>query len=582
MLFLPITLTASEYEYIDIEEHFGFSPDQKKPLVLTGPWDFFNQSLLTPDQARKKKADSRIVLPKEYLDFQGTASLRIRIGISSKSIEEQHYFGLKIPYAASASKVWIDGVLRSSSGQFSPFSPCYRPQEIFFQASGTEIEILIQLAEYHHRRLVINSILFGTADQIRGLTHRELIYDSLITGSLLLLALYHFMIFISYRHDRSNLYFSLIAFVTALRCSVTQERILVRLWPDIPGELMMKLGFLPSFLLVPLLIFYFWEAGRRRGSKIPIHAARVLFFLYIGIILIFPLPVYDWLFQYTLLPASFLAVYVLYLLMQKNYFYSKTGARLMLLGVISILIGAGNDFLREFGLIASRELLSIGILLFLLIQAFFLSWKIKRSSLESERLAQKELLLNEELEKRIQERTRELEQANRRLNTLSRIDGLTEIPNRRYFEESYRSEWKRCEREKGYLSLIMIDVDDFKAFNDNYGHPAGDECLKAIAAALGDSLRRGEDFVGRYGGEEFIVLLPGHKEESARQLAEKLRSSVEALQIPHDYSTISPWVTISLGIASRDPSSSMTQEQLLKAADQALYTAKRNGKNRMV
>jgi diguanylate cyclase (GGDEF)-like protein len=168
--------------------------------------------------------------------------------------------------------------------------------------------------------------------------------------------------------------------------------------------------------------------------------------------------------------------------------------------------------------------------------------------------------------------------ANRHLKKLSFTDPLTEVANRRSFEQRLGVEWRRAFREQLPLSMVMIDIDQFKLYNDHFGHPAGDECLRAVAAALTQHARRPWDMPARMGGEEFAVLLPNTEEDQAAKLAERLRSGIEELRLPHP-SSIFQIVTISVGVATMYPRDQMPQE-LIAAADAALYVAKTTGRNR--
>ncbi|TWH64852.1 diguanylate cyclase (GGDEF)-like protein [Azomonas agilis] len=185
-----------------------------------------------------------------------------------------------------------------------------------------------------------------------------------------------------------------------------------------------------------------------------------------------------------------------------------------------------------------------------------------------------------ELESRIQQRTADLEAANKRLAELSTTDGLTGLANRRHFDEVVSSEWLRARREDQTLALLMVDVDFFKRYNDCYGHISGDTCLKMLAGVLKNQARRGGDLVARYGGEEFVVILANTNAEGAQKLAEKTRKEVESLDLVHDHSPFGV-VTISLGIAVCRPQEGRTEQELLLAADHALYQAKTNGRNRV-
>ncbi len=172
----------------------------------------------------------------------------------------------------------------------------------------------------------------------------------------------------------------------------------------------------------------------------------------------------------------------------------------------------------------------------------------------------------------------ELQEANRKLENLARIDGLTQVPNRRYFDEFLDREWRRLVREKQFLSLIMFDVDRFKLYNDFYGHQAGDKCLLNIAQTAKKMVKRSADLLARYGGEEFAVILPNTDESGACVVAEQIQSAIRRLGIPHGRSE-KQIVTISLGIATQIPSLEQTPQELILEADQALYLAKQKGRD---
>lgn len=173
----------------------------------------------------------------------------------------------------------------------------------------------------------------------------------------------------------------------------------------------------------------------------------------------------------------------------------------------------------------------------------------------------------------------ELEESNTQLQRLSSLDGLTGIANRRRFDEFLLAEWERAKREKHPLSLILIDIDFFKPFNDNYGHQGGDDTLQQVASTLDKTLQRSGDLLARYGGEEFVVVLPNTDLEGAKVIAESLRASIDDLHIKHEFSTVTDHVTISMGIFTRDATDETTPEGMIEKADGALYVAKESGRN---
>ena len=160
-------------------------------------------------------------------------------------------------------------------------------------------------------------------------------------------------------------------------------------------------------------------------------------------------------------------------------------------------------------------------------------------------------------------------------------DGLTKIANRRFFDRFMEQQWSKCQRDNQDLAVILCDVDFFKVYNDTYGHQEGDNCLQKVALALSDSVR-GNDLAARYGGEEFVVVLPDSNTETAKVVAKRIRSKLKAMQIPHEGSKASKYVSISMGIASIYHNKAISVKELLEEADKALYLAKKQGRDRAV
>jgi diguanylate cyclase (GGDEF)-like protein len=211
-------------------------------------------------------------------------------------------------------------------------------------------------------------------------------------------------------------------------------------------------------------------------------------------------------------------------------------------------------------------------------------------------IAERDVLVHE-LERIIDERTVELKQAMKELQQLSYFDQLTELPNRRQFEEYYDKQWRSLrrneidiskQREKTspegelYLSVIICDLDYFKYYNDTYGHSAGDACLRRVSQAIRESVHRPDDLPARFGGEEFIIVLPNTPLEGAKHVADNILNNVRSLKIPHRTSSVDKIVTISIGIAERTYHRKKTSAALVEAADKALYAAKEAGRNRYV
>lgn len=201
-----------------------------------------------------------------------------------------------------------------------------------------------------------------------------------------------------------------------------------------------------------------------------------------------------------------------------------------------------------------------------------------RSALRLRQAIKKRIAREKELEKL----TIELQNANRKLDKLASIDGLTGLSNRRLFDETLKKESARMTREDKNLGILMIDIDNFKNYNDLYGHQAGDDCLKKVASTISETVYRPGDLAARYGGEEFVVILPDTDKEGIYEVAERIKQEIESLDIEHNDSPVADHVTVSIGVAVSKVKSKDDGERIVKLADQALYQAKKNGRNQTV
>ncbi|MEM7019926.1 MAG: diguanylate cyclase [Pseudomonadota bacterium] len=264
-------------------------------------------------------------------------------------------------------------------------------------------------------------------------------------------------------------------------------------------------------------------------------------------------------------------------------------ARYFLVSIIMVLLSIVLSLLFDLDIITHLFFAFDFFLITSVLEAALLSFALadRINTMQSDNIRmQSELLatekaLNEELEQQVSERTEALTKANEVLEKLSNEDGLTQLYNRRYFNNSLQNEWQRLQRRHQPLSLIMLDVDHFKRFNDHYGHQAGDECLQQVAQIIKQNAKRSYDIAARYGGEEFAVILPHTEVHDAIGVAESIRSDVEQLAIPHVGSPDKDILSISLGVASIVPQGQGDGRKLVAIADAALYVSKENGRDRV-
>ncbi len=243
---------------------------------------------------------------------------------------------------------------------------------------------------------------------------------------------------------------------------------------------------------------------------------------------------------------------------------------------------------QKFGIlpinIFTEHAIEIGALLEVILLALALADRInseRKKRLETQqKMLDVQIIANRELDNKVQERTAELEQLNGELQSASITDSLTQIKNRRYFDYKLSNEFRRAHRDKTPLSLMLIDIDFFKKFNDQYGHQAGDDVLKKVATRIQEITHRPGDTVARYGGEEFTVLLSDTSLEGALLVAECIRNSIEKMKLEWEGNQLS--LTISIGLATTIPTAVNAEQGLLKEADTYLYMAKANGRNQVI
>ena len=264
-------------------------------------------------------------------------------------------------------------------------------------------------------------------------------------------------------------------------------------------------------------------------------------------------------------------------------------AKYFTLAWATLVLGLVVNMLSYFGILPATTFTSYTLYLGAIFEAGLLSFALAHriNHAQHEKAAvQIELLntqkvLNEELEERFHERTQELEKLNNLLTRLSTEDSLTGLYNRRYFDEMLETEWQRVSNLGGELSLIIGDIDNFKNFNDYYGHPAGDTCLQKVTQVFQKLAEQSSGVAARYGGEEFVLLLPEVGRAQTLEIAEDIRRAVEDLDIAHAASDVHSRITISLGLVSLRPKTSVSASESVQAADQALYRSKEAGRNRI-
>lgn len=416
-------------------------------------------------------------------------------------------------------------------------------------------------------------VVLTTAEQLQANDRVQQLLAGVFAGTLLAMLAYNLLLFLSLR-EASYLYYVLYIGCFALAQAILYGLASEYLWPAAAlNNSALPLVTALTALFLALFSRAFLNVGQWRPARLALDGLVWLFAL-IALAAV-------WL-DYSLtmpaaIAASMLAPIVVSLIATRLWWHGYQPARYYLLAFAALLAGFLANGLSSFNLVAGGFWadygMPIGSMLEITLLSFALAHRLKLAQEANQRLQQAHAA---ELEQRVDERTRQLAEV---LDELTLHDALTGLKNRKFFDEQLQQWWRHAQRWQSPLALLMIDIDHFKAVNDRYGHPAGDAALQQVARLLADSLQRPGDEAVRYGGEEFAVLLPSTDAEGAAQLAERLRATVAGQAF--DLAGHRLPLTVSIGVAHIDSGDPLPPAGLIARADQALYLAKRNGRNRV-
>lgn len=567
-------------------------------IKLNGEWEIYWNQLLGPEHFARGKAQrtgylampnnwDQFVIDGEPLPRTGYATFRLRI----KPKHPEQTQGLILPVMYSNYKVWADDTLLAESGKPGTSRETSIPHKsthaVYFQPKHDYIQITLQISNYHnYRGGMWEPIVFGSSEQIEASRERKMSYNAWMFGLMMMTGIYHLGLSLFHRKDKSALYFGLFCVVTLFRNLMVDEVFLTKIIPSFPWELGMKLEYIFLYFTVPFMAYFIKELFPNEMHPLFTKlclAAAVLYSAFTAATA--PSTFYQALmiYQYFIMLTSLYSIWV----MCKAVYHRREGARYALIGFIiyefvSLFELSGYMLGHpEFGL----HLLGLNI--FTISLSFVLSQKLATAFYTSERLTAQLEELNSELDRKVRMRTAELaasneqlEKLNEQLSEWSMLDGLTNVHNRRYFDKELDSLFQRSAAGEGPLSILIIDIDEFKAYNDHYGHLEGDRCLRITAQELKQTLLPTGALFARFGGEEFAAALLGADAARAAAMAASLCDAIRQLYIPHSRSSRSiKYVTISVGVHTAVPQQGTTVQQFLSLADAQLYKAKMNGRD---
>ena len=585
-------------------------------IPLDGDWAFYWNQLLEPADIDQGTLSGYVSFPSSWNKYEIDSQKIPGSGYATYQLtftaSENQILALKIPKVRTAYKLFVNGNLVATAGTLGTtreaMVPQYLPQVIAFEALSGDNEMVLQMANFYMSSGgLLNSILLGGETQLLALRYNGLAYELFLCGALMMMGVYHLALFLFRKKDRAPLYFGLFCILVAIRTLLIGESFLYFAWPDLDFVISRKIQTLTYYLGVPLILMFFRAILPDYFHRKIIRTVMILSLIYTMLVIFAPTYIYTAINPLYQIWSIVLIVYLFAMLLKVAH-HRENNSGLIILGGLALIATAFMDIITLSPWINDswptllRTIFqgdansSTGQLLFATLYSLLLA-KTFTESLEhrtvmGEKLAEMNDHLDELVAKRtgeltaanhkVEQQNFELELINHELQRLSLRDPLTELWNRRKYDETIGLEWKRCLRQQRPISLLFIDVDYFKNYNDLYGHVAGDATLIKIGNTLRTALSRPTDMVVRYGGEEFIVLLAETGKEKAILNANRLLKKIEALAIPHEESQVNNCVTISIGVATLLPSLDCGPEELVKLADKALYQAKSEGRNQVV
>lgn len=578
----------------------SWSFEQNGPIPLNGEWEVSPHTLVrqsTPDVTNTKFAS----VPSTWGDEvssngHGFATYSLRVLLP----QNQPQLAVRLMSMSSTYALYANGQLISQGGQpgtsKADSRPGYAPGIVILPASLTgEMLLNLQVSNFHYfKGGPWEPVWLGSFDSLQSGREAWLWLSAAMTGAFFIIGLYHFLMWMIRRRDKSSLLFAITTLAMGVRVLTVDEIFLVLLWENLPWNWLVKIEYASMSIALGTIILFVHTLFPRAYPRIAANAIAAVAFAFTAFVLVTPVDVFSralFVIQADLVVASIISPICIGLALRQR----AEGSLLFLVGALAIgfasihdIVATNNKDVTLFTIMGARVYLQpFGMLVCLLSQASLLAFRSSRTLRNLEQTSTqlqvaKDSLDNyaKELERKVALRTTELEKANGLLETLANTDELTQLWNRRHFDQELERFWSDHVRRNVSLSLLLLDIDHFKKFNDFYGHQSGDEALQAVCKIITASLSRPLDFAARYGGEEIVVILPDTTADGGHEVATKICRAVSDASIEHQASKLEH-LTVSIGVAACVPSLHMSSRHLVGAADAALYRAKQQGRNRV-
>lgn len=541
---------------------------------LNAKWHYYDQQLL--QTADSKQSAEKVSLPIEFEEIVGHTST---YGTFVQTFEiPQSYvnqqLGIEIPYMYSASKIFVNGVELGEVGKVGTTETEHKTdlQSVIlpFISPTKEVEVAIQVSSFQHIRGGFSDLpTIGDWESIQRTYNSERYVTIFIATIIFVVGLSTLAIGIMDRNQKLLLTFGIFAIVVAIRSIFAVPFIYHELPIPISYELATRFEYITTTLCFSLYAIFIYILYNKLFAQWMLYL-NVGILTVLGILAVFTSPQFFQTMFFNVFPFMLLFVIYNIWIMYKALRFKLQLAKSLLLGVLFVLTGLVVDFLSGMGILYSPSLANFMIALnVLLVLLAVCRDYVKQIHAVTQ--------LNSKLDELVQKRTFQLHSINEELKLLVNLDALTGIYNRHKFNEVIYKQFDYAKKENQYLSLMMLDLDEFKKYNDYYGHVCGDDLLVHIVKFIQEILLENVTFA-RYGGEEFVIILPNYALENTRELAEVIRQTIEQEKIEH-LGRVEKIVTVSIGCAEYREDEIDTVKQLIELADTRLYISKEVGRN---
>ena len=578
-----------------LEAHEGQLSIDSKDLAgqrvvrLDGEWAFYWQQLLSNyeiEELNQIQNPQYIMVPSDWTNFtnenKGFATYYLKVSIPEKQIGEA--MGFYIPYQYSSYTFWIDGERIASNGYVGVSKetsrPAFQKELVYFTPTTSEIEITMNIANFEHPVGGANrQVFFGTATAISDFYTDSVASTLFVSGGILMMGIYQISIFVYRKKERAFLYFGVLSVLIALRSLFIEPIYIAELFPNFQWVWQHRIEHFIMYIAFSLYLLFLRHLYPRE-MRMWVLQPSIGVAVALTLITCFTQPIfYKVIFDWFMLFGAIIMMYTLFVLIQAVRNKRPTAVLNISAGIVffSTIV---YDALITVDVVRGTGVATYGFFLYVLIQSINLSRFVAMKFNESENLASELTDLNRTLDEKIDHRTRELQEMNGKLKALTLLDGLTGVNNRRFFDEKIIEIVEQVKLTQQPMTLLFIDLDEFKKYNDEYGHVEGDELIKYAATIFKEVIGE-QGYVARYGGEEFVAMIPNCDEEKGRAYAKLICLRMVEAKFEHSKSSVHEFATVSVGGTSSSHHPHSVPKDWIERADQALYKSKMNGKHQV-